>query len=71
MKAQEEKPLLVEITWTDANGKKHRRYSVRSLGPNQGFGVVDRMTNRVVLQNISTRGFAWSKVGNYTQDDLQ
>src|SRR5437667_12603634 len=35
-------------TWQDADGKTHKRYVVRSMGPGRGFGVVDRYRNMVI-----------------------
>ena len=43
----------------EASKGKHRQYSVRSMGPGRGFGVVDRLRNWVVAHPSWTREDAW------------
>ncbi len=44
----------------DSNGK-HRKYTVRAMGPGQGFGVLDREFNVFMhTGSFSTRKAAWN-----------
>lgn len=46
-------------TWGDPNGRKHRRYTVRSLGPSQGFGILDVSRSFFVVHPFPDRESAW------------
>ena len=39
----------------DINGRKHKQYTVRSMGPGRGYMVVDILTNTVVNADFATR----------------
>lgn len=46
-------------TWEDMDGGKHRRYTVRSLGPSQGFGILDVCRSLFVVRPFPDRESAW------------
>jgi len=46
-------------TWKDIKGRKHRAYTVRSMGPHRGFAVLDSYRNIIVAYPFSTRQGAW------------
>jgi len=50
---------MIDEKFKDIDGRKHQLYSVRSLGPNRGFGCVDRTRNLFVITGFSTREEAW------------
>jgi hypothetical protein len=39
---------MIHGKWEDLNGRKHKLYVVRSMGPGQGFGVIEVLHNAVV-----------------------
>lgn len=46
---------LHRATWRDANGRVHKRYAVRYMGPNRGFMVVDIYRNVAMATDFETR----------------
>jgi hypothetical protein len=57
--------ILGKQTWTDGNGRKHKLYTVRSLGPGRGFGVIDTRRNAVFNYPFQTRGDAWDYIESF------
>lgn len=45
--------------WEDLDGGKHRRYTVRSLGPSEGFGILDVCRSFIVVHSFPDRAAAW------------
>jgi|HubBroStandDraft_5_1064220.scaffolds.fasta_scaffold441893_1 hypothetical protein len=43
----------------DTSRGKHRLYTVRSLGPREGFGVLNRYSNVFLSFRFGTRDSAW------------
>jgi hypothetical protein len=41
--------FLKNEKWADANGLRHKRFVVRSMGRNRGFGIMDSLCNNFVL----------------------
>ena len=41
--------FLKNEKWADANGLRHKRFIVRSMGRNQGYGILDSYSNTFVL----------------------
>jgi hypothetical protein len=63
---------LVRVFYEDGRGNKHRRYSVRSLGPHRGFGLVDVLKNLWIsptAQPYATREAAWQALARMTDDE--
>ena len=36
---------MIDEKFSDIDGRKHFLYAVRSMGPGQGFGILDRYRN--------------------------
>lgn len=68
----EEPKLLKKIFWKDANGRRFRTYVVRSLGPGEGFAVLDVCANVLlpILPMHITREQAQEEFGKLTEADL-
>lgn len=60
--------ILGKQTWTDLEGTKHKSYTVRSLGPGRGFGVIDVLRNIVVSSPYYTRQDAWDFINRYDDE---
>jgi len=50
---------LIDEKFSDINGRKYRLYTVRSMGPGRGLGVVDRLRNWVIVHPFWTREATW------------
>jgi hypothetical protein len=46
--------------YTDRDGRSHRLYTVRSLGPCQGFCILDVTRNSIVRYPFKDRDSAWA-----------
>lgn len=60
--------ILAKQRWTDLDGKKHRLYTVRSLGAGRGFGVIDVLRNIVISSPYSDRQDAWGFISHYDDE---
>jgi len=40
---------MIHEKWEDLNGRKHKLYVVRSMGPGRGYGVIEVLHNAVVV----------------------
>jgi len=49
---------MINQKFGTSNGK-HRLHTVRSMGRGQGFGVVDKLRNWIVVHPFWTRKAAW------------
>lgn len=60
--------ILAKQTWEDLEGRKHKLYTVRSLGPGRGFGVIDVLQNVVVSSPYYARQDAWDFISRYDDE---
>jgi hypothetical protein len=52
--------MMIDEKFEDINGRKYRLYTVRSMGPGEGFGVLDRYLNAFVYGvRAFTREHCW------------
>jgi hypothetical protein len=49
---------IEEPYFVDGAGRKHVRYTIQSLGPTQGFGILDVLTSSYVDVCFQTRAEA-------------
>jgi hypothetical protein len=56
---------MIDAKFEDLNGRKYRLYMVRSIGPSQGFGCLDRNRNTFVATGFPTR----EKASNYLRQN--
>lgn len=59
---------MTRLKWTDLDGKKHVQHKIRSMGRNQGYGVLDVRSNLYVAQGFPTRKEAWEALRKYEQE---
>jgi len=51
---------MISEKFEDMNGRKHRLYSVRSMGAGRGFGILDRSRNVFISSvPVATRKECW------------
>jgi hypothetical protein len=60
--------ILARQRWTDLEGRKHKLYTVRSLGLGQGVGVIDVLRNVVISSPYYDRQDAWDFI-NHCDDE--
>jgi len=54
---------MIDETFEDINGRKYRLYTVRSMGPGRGFGILDRYGNAFLYSSgFATRQEAWESL---------
>ena len=61
---------MLRLKWPDINGRKHVQHTVRSMGPNRGYGVLDVLRNVYVMTGYSTRKEAWEALEEYERKEL-
>jgi hypothetical protein len=49
----------IDAKFTDMYGRKHRRYTVRSMGPGWGYAPLDKLYNIYLWPYGGTRKAAW------------
>jgi hypothetical protein len=49
---------LIDKKFETSRGE-HKLYTVRSFGPNEGFGVLNRYSNVFLSARFGTRDLAW------------
>lgn len=51
---------MIDDKFEDINGRKYRLYTVRSMGPGRGFGILNRYRNTFDVSPFSKREDAWN-----------
>jgi hypothetical protein len=51
---------MIDEKFADINGRKYGLYTVRSMGPGQGLGILDRYRNAFIRSRFSTRDECWA-----------
>jgi len=60
--------ILAKQTWSDLEGRKHKLYTVRSLGSGRGFGVIEVLRNVVISGPYFARKDAWDFINCYDNE---